>query len=244
MSVPDQPAGLLLDQAAAAPPIALDELSPPGGLLVVVPHSDDETLGCGMALSAAAAAGRQVFLALLTDGEGSHPGSPSVGPDALRTLRAHEFDRAVAILLDGPPAHLERLGLPDGRSHAAMLPPARLEALADTARALGVRAVWSSWRGDPHCDHETAAHLADAVAERLRVPLWEYAVWGRFGVPAVPARRLYRFHAPEHAEAKRRALACHASQFTDLIADDPAAFRMPLALLAHFRDAPELFLRG
>lgn len=67
---------------------------------------------------------------------------------------------------------------------------------------------------------------------------------GRFAERAKVPGQLYRFHAAEHLPAQHRALAGHRSQFTPLIVDDPTAFMMPPALLQHFRDAPELFLRG
>ena len=244
MSVPQQPEGALLSAADAAAPVSLLELSPPGGLLLVVPHPDDETLGCGMALAAAGAAGRDILLALVTDGEGSHPRSPSVDAVALKQLRADELTGALEELLGGGTARVERLGLPDGRSDPAQLPAARLLALQERARAMRVRSVWTTWRHDPHCDHRTAALLAERIAGALGAALWEFPVWGRFGDRGEAPADLRRFHAPEHGAAKRRALARHRSQFTRLIADDPTAFLMPPALLRHFRDAPELFLRG
>lgn len=244
MSIPAEPSGTLLTLAADAPRILVSELAPPGGLLLIIPHPDDETLGCGMALAAAAAAGRKIHIVLVTDGEGSHPCSPSVDAAALKALRADELEAALHELLQGQAARVERLGLPDGGSHVSQIPSARLQEIGKTARAIDARSIWTTWRHDPHCDHETAARLAEHLAHQLSVPLWEFAVWGRFGERAQAPQRLRRFYAKEHLAAKHRALAQHRSQFTALIADDPTAFRMPPALLQHFSDAPELFLRG
>ncbi len=43
-------------------------------IVVLAPHPDDESLGCG-ALLAAAFAGKGARVVCLTDGSGSHPGS-------------------------------------------------------------------------------------------------------------------------------------------------------------------------
>lgn len=44
-------------------------------LVIVAPHPDDETLGCGLLIAAAVRAGVRVAVIALTDGQASHPGS-------------------------------------------------------------------------------------------------------------------------------------------------------------------------
>jgi hypothetical protein len=56
-----------------------------------------------------------------------------------------------------------------------------------------------------------------------------------------PLRGL-RLDAKRHLPAKRRAVAAHRSQTTDLIADDPAGFRLPPEALALAFRPFELFL--
>ena len=48
--------------------------------LVLAPHADDESLGCGGLLAQAVAAGLQPGVLVLTDGAGSHPGSTRYPP--------------------------------------------------------------------------------------------------------------------------------------------------------------------
>src|ERR1700742_5149972 len=76
----------------------LDDVIGSGTCLVLAPHPDDESLGCGGLIAACVAAGRDPLVAVLTDGTGSHPGSLAFPPDRLRTLRAQEVRAAVGHL--------------------------------------------------------------------------------------------------------------------------------------------------
>lgn len=240
--MPTRAQGSVLTQAVGAPPIEIEALAPPGALVVVSPHPDDETLGCGMALAAAARAGRAIALVLVTDGEGSHPGSRRYRGARLAALRRSELNRALAVLAPGRSIAILRLGLPDGRSRAAMVDEGRFEAIVARLRAIRVAAVWAPWAGDPHCDHETASAIARRLAERLDAVLWGFAVWGRFGLRPVPPE-MHLFADPRLRPAKREAMAAHASQTTSLIDDDPGGFVMPPALVEHFADHAEIFIR-
>ena len=57
--------------------------------LVVAPHPDDETLGCGGSIAARAANGQRVVVAILTDGEAAATMRASA-PDELAALRREE----------------------------------------------------------------------------------------------------------------------------------------------------------
>jgi len=241
MSVPDLPEGALLDAARDAAPVGIATLAPPGGLLIVVPHPDDETLGCGMAIAAAADAGRRIAILLLTDGEASHPGSRRFPEDRRRALRRNEFDRALTMLAPGCRVRIWAAHCPDGASGPSAADERLFQAALGAARSHGTRAVWSTWEGDPHCDHEAAAKLAARLARELGAAHWSFPVWGRFGKRPVP-HPLRLFAKRRFASAKRAAMAAHASQMTDLIGDDPHGFVMPPALAAHFQTHPEIFI--
>lgn len=96
-----------------------------------------------------------------------------------------------------------------------------------------------------------AANLAAALptARRLEYPVWGWA----FAMPLAgfalgPEPRLpgpprgLRLNIAAHLPAKRRAIAAHASQVTDLISDDPAGFRLPPEALALADHPFELYL--
>src|ERR1700723_1734136 len=66
--------------------------------LILAPHPDDESLGCGGLIAACCQRGRPPFVGILTDGAASHPGSMDYPPDRLRAPRAQEALQAVAAL--------------------------------------------------------------------------------------------------------------------------------------------------
>lgn len=234
----------------------LDRLLGPGGALVLAPHPDDESIGCGGLIAAATAAGRDVEVVVLSDGTGSHPNSAAYPPPRLQALREAET-RAAALALGLAPAWLHFLGLPDRAVPAAG--PRLQAAAAAILRAIAGRpqptAILATWAHDPHADHQACAALAAALATALPTARrLEYPVWGwAFAAPIPgfdlgPEPRLpgpprgLRLDIAAHLPAKRRAIAAHASQVSDLIADDPAGFRLPPEALA-LADRPfELYL--
>lgn len=260
MTVPTTPCGTLLRMAAGYAPAGLGDLvAQDGAVLVIAPHPDDETLGCGAAIMDALSNGRSVGIVLLTDGCASHPNSTRYDPKALAALRRREFAHAVETLReagkplrhngDAPDLQTVRFGLPDTAVPDAAEASPVIDAITRFAERIDARTLWCTWRGDPHCDHQAAASIADAVADRCRVggtPLLrcDYAVWGRFGDNGTPLDGdLLSFPHGRHGPSKAKAMAQYASQLTRLIDDDPAGFMMPPAITAHFAAHPEIFIK-
>ncbi|MFD0389233.1 PIG-L deacetylase family protein [Tistrella bauzanensis] len=105
--------GHLLRAAPAAPMIHIDRLTDGGPVLVLTPHPDDESLGCGAAIAAASRRGVAVTVAVVTDGRGSHPDAPGFPPERLVALRLRELRKAVATLTGSrlrAPARVVALG--------------------------------------------------------------------------------------------------------------------------------------
>src|SRR5947199_8996501 len=69
-----------------------------GPILVVSPHPDDETLGCGGLIARHATAGCAVAVAMLTDGEASHRDHPTLDSRVLASTRREEVRAAPAVL--------------------------------------------------------------------------------------------------------------------------------------------------
>ena len=244
--------GALLRAAPDAPAVDLHALAGKGGVLVLAPHPDDETLGCGAAIATAAAAGRDVHVVTVTDGGGSHPNSIAWPRARLAARRQRELAAALEVLGRGRITH-ECLGYPDQGTPTPSHPGVaeNLGRLATAMRARRLDTILTTWEGDPHVDHVGCAALAEALADASRSMVGtrprvvRYPVWGRFVEAAFDPRRdaLSRFVAhPPLRVVKRRALARHVTQMTDLIDDDPEGFVMPAAMQRHFVEHDELFL--
>jgi LmbE family N-acetylglucosaminyl deacetylase len=210
--------------------------------LILAPHADDESLGCGGLIAACCARGRQPFVVILTDGAGSHPGSKQYPPERLRQVRAGEARQAVATL-GLAPGNLVFFDYPDTALPAGPAVSARVAMLARDQRCTIMLAPWLY---DPHCDHEAAAIMAREAARAANCRLLSYPVWGWLLPPdqPLPVNNVagYRLPIAAHLEAKRSAVAAHASQYSDLIKDSPDGFRLPPELLSVFERPYEVFL--
>ncbi|WP_327269168.1 PIG-L family deacetylase [Streptomyces sp. NBC_01218] len=210
-----------------------------GPVVVVAAHPDDEVLGVGGTLARLTAAGTEVHVVTVTDGEASHPGSRRVPPEALARLRAEEL--AVA---------LDDLGVDRGRRTRLGVPDTRVDAyedevagrLADAVRAGGARLCLAPWTGDLHADHEAAGRAARTAARDTGAALWYYPVWtwhwaapGDARVPWDSVRRL-PLTAGEQAR-KARAISRFRTQTAPLAddPDDPTVILPPAELLHHRR---------
>ncbi len=238
--------GDYLDALAALPFGSLDDIVGDEPFLVLSPHPDDETLGCGGLLTLAERAGRRGHVLILTDGAASHPNSPSYPAERLTALRREEA-RAALAALGLPEGRLGFLDLRDAATPSAGPAfDAAVDAIAAQAEAVGARTLLVTWGHDPHCDHETAAAMARVAAERLGLRLLAYPVWGlhrpRGEAFSGPAPRGHRLDIAAAQAAKRQAIDCYASQMTRMIDDDPSAFCFEAAQLAPFLGSVETFI--
>jgi LmbE family N-acetylglucosaminyl deacetylase len=215
--------------------------------VVLAPHPDDETLGAGGLIAAACEAGQSAEVVIITDGSGSHPRSKLYPRQRLIELRRREVERAGA-LLGLPPGRIRHLGLPDTRAPKdGPALEAALKAILAIVRQVGAGALFTTWPGDPHSDHEAAALMAVAVARCLpAIRLWAYPVWAWHLDPRLPVERPrprgFRIDISRHQAKKRAALAAHLSQMTDLVSDDPEGFRFSAAQLEPFLGSFEYFI--
>ena len=69
-----------------------------GKTLVVAPHPDDESLGCGGAIALLRKFDFEVSILVLSDGTLSHPNSVKFPKEKLRDLRENELIEAAKIL--------------------------------------------------------------------------------------------------------------------------------------------------
>ena len=214
-----------------------------GGLLVVAPHPDDESLGCGGAIALACRSGRRVAVLVVSDGAGSHPHSRAYPPRRLVAVRRDETQDALACLGLAPDA-VSFLDLPDRAVPSSST--AAVAAIGAAAERVAAGAIFVTSPLDPHCDHQAAYALARQAATDTGRALYVYPIWSRT-LPddamldvAVPDG--FRLAVADVLDLKRQAIAAHRSQVSDLIPDDPTGFRLLPEMIARFLQPFEPFV--
>lgn len=228
--------------------------------LIVAPHPDDETFGCGALLARLAEAGTPVEIAIVTDGRGSHA-SKAITPDELAAVRATECVEACR-LLGIDVARIHQFGIEEGSlaGHATDV-VSRLVELIDASQATDVFVPSSlDWHGDHVAVNQAATQ---AVGQRPGVRIFDYPVWFWADGPwltrngASFPRRLWAFVADplvtlrtlrpvvirpgeRHLEAKRAALHAYRSQVSNLTGEDDWA-TLDESFLDDFLGSAEMF---
>lgn len=212
-------------------------------ILIVAPHPDDETLGCGGAIALLRQFELSVEVLIVSDGTKSHPNSIAYPAPALRRLRERESLAALKILGIKPQA-VTFWGLPDGAisntksaiarcySHLTNLKPAT---------------IFLPWRGDPHADHRASWQILTTACRHLALPprIIEYPIWDwddnqRGKLP--DAVRVWRLNINKVLPLKTKAISQYRSQISDLIDDDPHGFRLTPQMLQNFTQPWEIYL--
>lgn len=206
-----------------------------GRVLVVAPHADDETLGCGGLIAACRQRGWPVEVVFLTD---------SAGPQASRDLAQSRRNEALAALqelgvtaesaffLNAPDGHLSQSGL------AACV--AATDRLTELIRQFQPTAIFTPYLGGGSSEHDAAYWMVDEArsAAGSAAAVWEYPVWAwwnRLRLRQQLLRAGENFHhelGPLHA-VKLRALEKHRSQLAAL----------PPALIARCAAPVEFYFR-
>lgn len=161
MPAPLREVGLALAARGRVP--ALGPGPPPGPVLVIAPHPDDETIGPGGTLARHADAGDDVVVLVATSGESTRGGTGDVA-----AAREAECRAACAALGLPTPRFAQ---LPDGGLQDAVAALARLIA----AHGAEAATVYVPSLLDPHPDHR-AVNAALALTG-LRAEVLGYEVW-------------------------------------------------------------------
>jgi LmbE family N-acetylglucosaminyl deacetylase len=213
--------------------------------LVLAPHPDDETLGCGATIIRKLATGASVRVVIATDGRHS-PRPNKLSIDAFVKIREEEARRACAIL--GLSAEdVTFLRLEDGRlaDHRRLLRDRLLELL----ETINPEEVFVSSIIDNHPDHRVLAELARELGQmRPGRPCWlyEYPIW--FWDPCLwRIRDLLQLRVcvvrmDEFSIRKHEAIAAYRSQVSSFAGDrEGAALRR--GFLRQFLGSEETFFK-
>jgi LmbE family N-acetylglucosaminyl deacetylase len=236
-------AGLIMSALALSDPTLLPLKSIStidlGGVLVVAPHPDDETLGCGGAIALLRLLNCPVQVLVMSDGTLSHPRSRKYPTPALQQLREQEAIAALNILGVESEA-VTFLRLPDGSlSEVMSFSEVYLEA---------PNTVFLPWRCDPHPDHRATWQLVhQAISTRsnlpriIEYPVWDWDIEQRGLIENAAKITSWRLDISTVLPLKQQAIAQYRSQTTDLIDDDPEGFRLTPEMLANFSHPWELY---
>jgi LmbE family N-acetylglucosaminyl deacetylase len=219
--------------------------------LVVAPHPDDESLGCGGLIASLAAAGRQFHTIFVTDGGASHPGSQKWSRNRIAAQREQEAASALAHLGIGDhPRTFLRLrdsAMPEPFSSGWYVAATKLSLIIDTFRP---DLVLLPWRRDPHRDHRDSwrLYLQARLASATSPVTLEYAIWleelGKTDdFPDHDEAEHVSFDIATALPSKLAAIGAHLSQTTDLIDDDPSGFRLTAATIARLTGPYEGYWR-
>jgi len=188
--------------------------------VIVAPHPDDETFGCGGLIATAQAAGVPVAILYLTDGAASHPQHPRLTPATVAVIRQAEAIEAMQRLKVGRNA-LHFLGIPDGTlSHLSPVDfSVRAQRLADALAPLQATALFLPCRDEGSAEHTGAFEMVQQalLLGQLRPQLFEYPIWARWRPHelvriARGSRTVWRLAFPALVARKSAAVAANVSQ--------------------------------
>jgi LmbE family N-acetylglucosaminyl deacetylase len=193
--------------------------------LVVAPHPDDETLGCGAAIARMRALGTPVTVVLMSGG-GATPRPADLSLQDMLQLRREEATRALSIL-GVEEDRVVHLDFEDGampQRHQEMT-----QALSGLVAEHAPQQVLVTSARDRHPDHAAVAHAVRAAATAGDVGVYEYAVWQR--VPALTVARAGRrpllVSSSGFVDRKEAAIAAYESQLPHFPAGFVEDFLLP-----------------
>jgi LmbE family N-acetylglucosaminyl deacetylase len=223
-----------------------------GPTLIVAPHQDDESLGCGGLIALLRSFNVPVTVLFVSDGTGSHPNSRSFPADRLRDTREAEAREALQLLGVAPNAttflRFRDTAVPREDTADFATASDRVRQVIDGSRP---ETIVLPWRRDPHCDHRAAWQLIRAAMagqpnqpRLLEYPIWVWELAGEGDLPLAGEVDGWRLDITEVLGQKQQAIAAHRSQLGQVIDDDPSGFCLLPHVLEHFAHPWEIYLES
>jgi N-acetylglucosamine malate deacetylase 1 len=208
--------------------------------LVIAPHHDDETFGCGGLIALKRDADVPVKIIIITDGRQSHGNVPGTDINQLAQTRKREALRAIDLLgVASQDVHF--LDLPD-QGLQTLDEARRKEAvatLADLLKSFRPQELYVNHRTDRHPDHEATYRLVESAIGQSAAPVdvYQYPIWLLWKGPCRLSLRpkeyanALRLDVRPAQERKDCAIALYASQLPVL----------PRGFVGQFQQGYEIF---
>jgi LmbE family N-acetylglucosaminyl deacetylase len=217
-------------------------------VLIVAPHPDDETLGCGGSISLLCRQGYDISVLIISDGTASHPNSQKYPAPMLQSIRSQETLTALAILGVDRSA-ITFLHLKDGAIPTVTAPKfhAAKALCRSYLQATIPDTIFVPWRLDPHPDHRATWQLIQAAILSLEMlpQVIEYPIWD-WDIPQQTTADLsqitgWRLDIQSVLVQKKQAIESYRSQLGQLIDDDPNGFCLSAEMLVNFTRPWEVY---
>lgn len=217
--------------------------------IVIAPHQDDESLGCGGVIARKRNEGFPVHVIFITDGSASHPGHERISPRSLALLRRSEAMAAMNCLgVERNAVHF--LDEPDGTLNT--ISPARRRELVGQLGGLFEKIrpaeIFLPCNPDGSGEHDaTFGFVTDAIrASGIRPDIWQYPVWSWWN-PGLMLRRWLKSNdcrrqpLEDYYQSKLQAIDCYQTQISPLAPDRHPS--LPPELVKVFQQDTEYFFR-
>jgi N-acetylglucosamine malate deacetylase 1 len=212
-----------------------------GPFLVIAPHPDDETLGCGAFIARARAAGQTVRIVIVLEDERQSANASC----SVAEVRRQEAIKAVAAL--GGADDVVFLNHPDG--NAATHIDSITRDLRNQVELTRPNLVLSPYGIDKHPDHRAVAAAIEHLYQEgsIACPVYEYPIWFWLGYGLAhllrpgPVRQLRCVDAKAYQQRKINAMKAHHSQFPSRFGGLSDSLFQPYSFWIQFFARYELF---
>jgi LmbE family N-acetylglucosaminyl deacetylase len=181
--------------------------------LVLAPHPDDETLGCGATIMRKVDASIPVHVLVLSDGSTWPPGRDPADNISTRDAELRSACKLLGLEADD----VSHLAFPE--QGLEQVPNELVDSVADAVRQRRPQEVLTTSDADPHPDHAALGAAARRALAGRQVRLLAYPVW-QWDHPRSWLRTLRASSRPEvvrtsgYLERKRAAVAVYRSQLS------------------------------
>ncbi len=220
----------------------------PRNALIVAPHPDDETLGCGGIINLMSQSAVRLTVLFLTDGESSHQSCCGISKEEVGAMRRRLAVQACA-KLGVSPEDLIWFGLPDGQISCGNGGGfcGTSNDLLRLIDKIEPDAIFAPHPWEPWPDHRAAGEILKKAVNKYRNPVtvYYYPVWLWHGLClthllAIRKMDTIRVDISAVLETKRQALNEYFSSVNPFC-NRPYCGTMPKGFTEHFLYPYEIF---